>query len=358
MLDPYFSPRLISAAILREPLVKRGAVCKGAIVLNHVDNVVQLLPEVRRFFLIIESGGWSGIAHSDLADIKLIEDASMLELSRRVFQRAVLLPLGNADFVDTSAFRPLGLAHEYDVIQIARWSKRKRIPLLIAAAAKLPQLSFLQLGSFENRGTQAELEHRDACLRFAEKSRANVAFPFAKCDRNDDLPWQKGAINRWINKARVGVSTSYVDGHKRFKMECMAADRPMLVARDSGMTAQKHITQQTGDLFEPNPDALARAIVDALDHRERFAPRRYVLDHSGRALSIAMLRAALKEACSRTGEPYRFEDVEWDGRSERFVSGEAALSSLTAALGKYRSLLADQSRARLGSRSPARTLEA
>lgn len=339
MLEPNFTPTLLSAAILKAPLVERGEVSKGVIILNQVDQVVRLLPELRTFFLIIERKGWCGMAHSALADIKLVEDLSTLEASKELFPKAVLLPLSNADFVDTAAFRPLGLAHEYDVIQIACWSKRKRIALLIAAAAKLPHLSFVHLGSFEERGTAEELQHREACIRFAKKVGARMAFPFGDSAGNQDLPWDKGVINRWINKARLGVLTASAEGHNRFKMECIAADRPVLLARDAGMTTQKHINERTGGLFEPTPRELADAIVDTLEHRERFAPREYLLAHAGRVASVSQLKGALREVCERTGQPYRFDDLDWDGRNECFTWGEPVLTLLTDEIGKYRSMV-------------------
>jgi hypothetical protein len=129
-------------------------------------------------------------------------------------------------------------------------------------------------------------------------------------------------------------------------MECMAADRPILVARDAGATTQKHLNPQTGLLFEPTPEALANAIVEALEQRQSFAPRAYVLAHSGRRNSLAVFRRALNEVSARRGEAARFDDIDWDGRNERFSWGEAGLALLAGSIAKHQSLLARQRAAR------------
>jgi hypothetical protein len=338
MLESFFTPRHMAAATLKEPHVAGGRVEKGAMILSHIDNVVQLFPELRRFFFLLERKGWHGLAHARAADIKFVEDLSFLDVTAKLFPRAILLPLSNADFVDTSIFRPLGSEPQYDVIQIACWRQRKRIELLIQAAAMLPHLSFVQLGSFELGGTREELEYRDACIRLAAETGAQVTFPFAHCGRNHELPWDKHVINQWINKARIGVLTASREGHNRFKMECMAADRPVLLARDAGAATQKHLNERTGSLFDPTPDALARAITEMLSQPERFVPRDYVLEHSGHAVSLAKLKSALRQACERTGETYRFDAIEWDGRNEHYSWGEDAFALVKSRLDGYRAL--------------------
>ncbi|HKO89779.1 MAG TPA: hypothetical protein VJU61_01425 [Polyangiaceae bacterium] len=338
----------MAAAILKEPRLLGGKVERGAIILSHVDSVVQLFPDLRRFFFLLERKGWHGLAHARTADIKFVEDLSFLEVTARIFPRAILLPLSNADFVDTSTFRPLGDPPEYDVIQIACWRQRKRIELLIQAAAQLPHLSFVQLGSFELGGTTEELEYRDACISLAAQTGARVTFPFGHCGLNHELPWDKHVINQWINKARIGVLTASREGHNRFKMECMAADRPVLIASDAGTTTQKHINERTGCLFQATPEALARAITEMLSRRESFAPRCHVLEHSGHAVSLAKLRNALRQACAQSGETYRFDDIEWDGRNEHYSWGEEAFALVKGKLDGYRAQSACPAGAALG----------
>lgn len=328
MIDKNFNVQRISAAILAPPLVDQGRVAKGVLLLNHVDDVVRLLPALPRYFFIIERRGWNGLAHSILADIKLVEDLSTLEETRRCYPRALLLPLSNADFVDTDVFRPLDAVPEYDVISIGCWSPRKRIELSIRAAALLPGRRFVHLASFNDGGTREERAYRDSCLRLASELHAPIEFPFALSDDNRHLPWAKDAINGWINKASIGVLTATAEGHNRFKMECMAANRPMLLAADAGSTTHKHLVPRTGASFVPRPDALAVAIGKMLDEHARYGPRDYVLRHSGLHLANALLRQALQGLCAKAAQPYRFDGLSWDGRNERFLWGEEAFAGL------------------------------
>jgi len=336
MLNSFFTPAWISAAILKEPLIHAGRVSRGAIILNHVDNVVELLPELAQYFIIIERLGFCGITHSAVAEIKFVEDRSTLEETKVLFPRAELLEFSSADFVDSTIFRPLEIAPEFDVIQISCWSPRKRVELFIETAARAQHLTFVHLGHFEQGGTQEELEYRDKCVRLVQTSGARVSFPLAGRDSNDDLPWDKAVINQWINKARIGVLTATPEGRNRFKMECLAADRPFLVATDAGAATQEHINAKTGALFEPNVRDLQNAITTTLERRADFAPREYLLEHSGRVNSLRKLREALRAVCSKTGDAFRFEDIEWDGRNEGFTWGEVAFSSLRERLHQYR----------------------
>jgi glycosyltransferase involved in cell wall biosynthesis len=334
-LDPNFTPALLSTAVLKEPLVERDRVCKGALVLNFVDEVVTRLPDLQRFYFLVERKGWHGFNTSHYADIKLIEDLATLELTRKHLPDKILLEIANGEFVDEAVFRPLGREPKFDVVQIACWSPRKRIELMIEAAARLPEISFLHLGHFENQGSAEELRYRDACIAQADRLGANIAFPFGHCNRNEELPTDKQEINQWLNQARIGVLTATKEGLNRFKMECMAADRPMLVASDAGGPTQKHINARTGRLFDPTPAALAAAITDTLHTLDQFSPRAYLLEHTGHANSLAKLRNAFRELCAKTGEAYRFDDIDWDGRNERMAWGESAFARLQSTLEKY-----------------------
>lgn len=337
-LDPNFTPAAMSVAVLKEPLIEGGRICKGALILNFVDEVVTLLPDLPRFYFLVERKGWHGFNTSHYADIKLIEDLATLELTRRHLPDKIMLEVANGEFVDETVFRPLHRKPKYDVIQIACWSPRKRIELMIEAAARIPEISFVHLGHFENRGSADELKYRDACLAQAARLGANISFPFGHCDRNEDLPTGKEEMNAWLNEARIGILTATKEGLNRFKMECLAADRPMLVARDAGGPTQKHLTAQTGLLFDPNPAALAETITRALGTLDQFSPREYLLQHTGRTNCLAKLKHAFRDLCAKTGEPYRFDDIDWDGRNDRMLWGEAAFQSLREQVGKCEKL--------------------
>lgn len=331
----YFKREWVSAAVLKPPVVKSGKLHKGALILNQIDPLVQIFPELLSLFTLIERRGWFGMNDNHHADIKLVEDPSTLEATRHKFPNAVLLELGPADFIDTDSFRPLRQACQFDVIQVACWSKRKRIELLIEAAGLLPDISFLQLGHFENKGTLEEIAVRDYCIDRAAQVGANVAFPYANANGNASLPTAKDAMNKWINCARVGVLTTSSEGINRFKMECLAAGRPMIVCNDVAMPTRKHINSRTGLLVDPSPLAIASAIRSILNAEFAFEPREYVVEHTGKSRSLFALKRALREVCLAKNLLYHFDDIDWDGRNESMTWGDSAIDVLRRTIHTY-----------------------
>lgn len=318
----------LSAAVLQLPLASEDGIEKGALILNYVDEIMAQFPALRRKFFVIERRGWRGPNRSAEAEIKLVEDIATLPETRARFPNALLLPFGPADFVDHDAFRPVACVPDFDVIQISCWSPRKRVELLIQAAARLPELSFVHLGHFEHGGTEAERAYRAHCLRIARRSAPNVNFPYLDSDSNRGLPKDKAEINQWINRARIGVLTAAPEGINRFKMECLSAGRPILVAADAGSVTQKHVNPLTGRLFSPTPERLAAEILAVRFALEQFSPRAYVLANTGKDVAIAALKEALRQLCERGGGRYHFDRIVWDGRNESLVWGQAAHAEL------------------------------
>jgi glycosyltransferase involved in cell wall biosynthesis len=330
-----FKRSWVSAAVLKSPELKSSGLIKGVLILNQVDHVLKLLPSIRSLFFIIERRGWHGMNTSRLADIKLIEDSSTAEHTKQLFPDAIGLDLGPADFVDHASFFPLNRTCEADVIQISCWSKRKRIELYIEAATLLPKVSFIHLGHFENGGTDQELKYRDECIAHATKAGCKMSFPFGDRSHNSELPVAKNEMNDWINKAKIGVLTTTSEGINRFKMECLAADRPVLVPDDVATPTKKHITAKTGCFYKPNPASLADAISATLANRMSFRPRDYILTYTGKDRSISRLKEALKTICCRTGQDFAYGDIDWDGRNQSLLWGEEAITLLTAVTERF-----------------------
>ncbi len=320
--------RYYSMRILKEPLGKN----KGALILSQVDSVVSTLPFVKNRFYIIERRGWRGINESQYADIKLIEDLSLWDETVRRFLDSICLDIGPADFVDTDVFRPLEIEKDYDGIQISHWTDFKRPEMFIRAAGILPKRRFVKLGHFVERGSEQEYILRDSIMRLAQEIGANVDFPYAQATDNNNFPNSKEAINNYINRARVGILTTKVEGINRFKMECLAAGVPVLVPTDVSYPTKKHITDETGALFEPTPKGLARTIEDVLDNIQKYNPRSYIEKTTGKPIALRKLKGALEEVCKRDDIEYRFEDIDWDGRNQSLIWGEKVFE----VLGRYK----------------------
>ena len=204
-----------SMCILKAPEGKN----KGAIILSCVDKMVMRMPWLKELFYLIEARHWRGLNDSNYASIKLVEDLSLWEETNKMFPNAICLDISPADFVDTNSFEPLGLAKEYDGIQISQWSDFKRPELFTKATGLLNKRKFLKLGHFENGGTYKELRIRDKNKYLAKRLNANIDIVCKDVIDNKAFPDTKYEINMYINSAKIGILTSAIEGVNRFKME-------------------------------------------------------------------------------------------------------------------------------------------
>ncbi len=339
-----------SLAVLAQPRHRAGHLEKGALVINNCDELCRMVPNVKDFFYLVERRSWWGMNGQKDADIKLMEDLALWGETKRSFPDAILLEFANADFVDTDKFRPLGLiTPQYTGIQIAAWQPFKRHDLFIRAAALLPQKRFIKFGHFwetdqAGRGALvtrswkenvAKFGHflitgrteekvpgitlQKETMRLAKTLGANINFPFQQASGDQNLPNRPDQINAIINSARMGILTSEYEGVNRFKMECLAADLPVLVPEDTSNPTKKHINERTGVFFEPTPEKLAAAIEYVEANYTRFSPREYILKNTGHKKALTKLREALQTLAWRDGSSRQFEDIYFDGRNQSFI---------------------------------------
>src|SRR3989344_730593 len=232
----------ISGRILKNPeRTKKGTIIKGAIILSQIDHVIQSLPYIKDYFYTIERRSWRGLNESVHADIKLIEDLSFWDETIKKFPNAICLDIGPADFVDTESFYPTGEEKKYTGIQISSWDSFKRPFLFVSACALLPHRNFIKIGHFVRNGNPEEIAIRDQCLELTEKSGANIVYPYGSQNDNHLMPKSKKEVNKMLNSVSIGILTSQVEGINRFKMECLSANIPFLVAKDAAYPTKKHI---------------------------------------------------------------------------------------------------------------------
>jgi len=313
-----------SMKVLKEPKGRN----KGAMILSQVDNVLSQLPYLKYRFYLIERRGWRGINESEHADIKLVEDLSYWDETLRLFPRSICLDIGPADFIDTDDFKPLGIEKRYTGIQVSHWTDFKRPEMFVEAAGLLPNKRFLKLGHFVEGGSDSEYRLRDKCISLAEKLGADIDFPYAEAKSNADFPSSKETMNHYINLARIGILTTKVEGINRFKMECLSAGLPVLVPSDTSYPTKKHINNETGEMFEPTPEGLAKAIEKVLLNFGNYKPREYILNNTGKPIALRKLKNALEALCKRDGIEYSFENISWDGRNQSLVWGEKVFETL------------------------------
>jgi glycosyltransferase involved in cell wall biosynthesis len=311
--------RYFSLAILAHPRGRKSAPEKGALLANQCDEVVKAIPDVKRYFYLVERKGWYGPNAQKTADIKLVDDLSTIEETRRVFPDAIVLEFSNADFVDTDVFRPLGIEKKYTGIQIAAWERFKRHDLFVKAAAMLPKKKFIKFGHYWNGGEVPEHILKIKTIFLAKRLGAQIYFPFWYFLNNKKLPRDPERMNEIINTARMGILTSEHEGVSRFKMECLSADIPFLVPEDVTLPTKKHIVKETGVIFKPTPEGLAEAIEYVGKNYDSFSPRKYILSHTGIRNALGALKKALRTLAVRDGSMRDFEEVWWDGRNQSLI---------------------------------------
>lgn len=208
---------------------------KGAIILSQVDEVVSRFPFIKDKFYLIERRGWRGINECSQADIKLVEDLSYWDETIEKFPNSICLDIGPADFVDINIFRPLHIVKDYDGIQVSHWTDFKRPEMFVRAAGMLPNRRFLKIGHFVEGGSELEIRLRDSCIQLAKELEANIEFPYSDAINNTKFPNSKEVMNYYINKAKIGILTTKVEGINRFKMECLAAGIPVIASDVAGL---------------------------------------------------------------------------------------------------------------------------
>ncbi|MFA5184811.1 MAG: hypothetical protein WC456_04820 [Patescibacteria group bacterium] len=314
------SEAALSLAVLAVPRRRAGRLEKGALVMNECDRLVGLVPGLKDFFYLIERKGWWGMNDQVSADIKLVEDLTLWEETKRLFPGAILLEFANADFVDTDKFYPLGSALRYSGIQIAAWQQFKRHDLFVRAAALLRPRKFIKFGHLWGRSRfwekTPETELRRETISLARDLGAGISFPYRWATGLHGLSNDPAHVNRIINSARLGILTSAFEGVNRFKMECLSANIPVLVPLDTTGPTKKHINAQTGLFFEPTPEKLAEAIEYAEKNYSQFSPRQYILQNTGNKKALAALRGALQSLARRDGSSQDFAEIYFDGRNE------------------------------------------
>lgn len=337
--DKFYKPSWISAALLQPPCFRNGLLQKGAIILNQVDPVLELYPALSEIFFIVERHGWHGVNEATRADIMMVEDLSWWDSVANQSPNSILLGVGPSDFVDQDAFVPsTECTPDYDVIQVSCWSQRKRIELFIEAAARMPELSFVHMGHFENNGSSKELEYKDSCLSYARRHAKNIYFPYGAVNDNDGLDHSKAFMNDWINRARIGVLTTRSEGINRFKMECLSANRPCLVPSDVATPTRKHINNLTGAIYTPTVEGLMGAIRESLMRLSDFEPRKYVLNTTGKSNTLPKLRRALNDLATSQSQSVCFDTISWDGRNASLAWGEEAVDLIEESLARYAGL--------------------
>lgn len=285
------------------PRLSREGISKGVLSTNRPDEVLPLL-DPERWIVILTTHNAVPMPRHPLAHLYMADKAVLL-LSPRPG-----VPLSFRDFTSESDFFPLATEKVYDVFLNACYLPLKRAHLLLDAMIFARQsgrpLSALCVGYHwgeeSSGGTRRDLESsmRDKIKEF----QLDVATP--------EPCWDVRQVNQWYNQSRLAVLPSMTEAGPRVMAEAFLADIPYLGARDCYGGSTAYISPSNGELFEPEPRSLAKAVWHTLDRLDTYEPRQWALQHMCRSVAIKRLRQALRRFSRRRG--WRV-NLDLDGRA-------------------------------------------
>jgi glycosyltransferase involved in cell wall biosynthesis len=198
-----------------------------------------------------------------------------------------VVPLAHGDFLNDGPAPQAGLPKDYDIVFNATFDdmprKRHELMLELLRHPLLATATVLFLGrghaenvaAFERRVRQLGLEKRVSIV-------ANL--------RREEVP-------RYLAKCRMGVHLSLYENACRSIYEFFRADLPCVISSSMAGMNPTIFNDQTG--MSVSDDQLPQSIAFTLQHPERFAPRRWFLDHSGSRHSSRRLNEVFRTLFSR-----------------------------------------------------------
>jgi glycosyltransferase involved in cell wall biosynthesis len=204
----------------------------------------------------------------------------------------VPVAIGAQDWVNPEVFFPIpGTTKDFDVVMIASFMKLKRHAILFRAMRKMRprRIKVALIGRTWGRNRQ----------QFEQQVReAGVA---------DDVTIFQGLkgpeINQVLNRSKVNLLLSKVEGGNVALMEAIAAGVPCVVYKDIIGPRLSDINEETGLLS--GDDELHHVLPEAIDRYAHFRPREWFLRNTGPHNSTRKLDEVLRMATARRGEEYR-----------------------------------------------------
>jgi glycosyltransferase involved in cell wall biosynthesis len=226
------------------------------------------------------------------------------------------------DFTDPTAFRPLGVVKQYDVVFNACWRHLKRPELLIEALSYARDrgrpISCLWFG-YHWHPEGRELEPR--VVAEVEARRLPVAF--------EPTNFNREVVNLRYNQARAAVLCSTTEAGPRVMSEAMLAGLPYITTRDTFGGSPRFVDDRNGRQCDPSAESLAGAIWHVLDHLESYQPRDWALRNMCLPVALGRIARALERLAEQKGwrinlEDLGFRDIDWHGARRHVQEADAA----------------------------------
>lgn len=228
------------------------------------------------------------------------------------------IAIGAQDWVDTEIFKPLpGVQKDFDAVVIANFAPWKRHAVLFRAMQKLrPRRIRVALVGVTWERTRKEFEE--------EIRRYGV---------QDDCTIFQGIspiqVNEVLNRSKVKILLTKIEGANRALSEAMSANVPVLVYKHIMGPRRTDINPMTG--VYADDDELPDALIRAIESYKRFEPREWYLQNSGYQNSTSTLNEALRQAAHARNENWTTDIVGKVNRPYVEYVSVADRTSLTAA---------------------------
>lgn len=228
---------------------------------------------------------------ADLNDPTLITcfDEEMAGAIRDSGFPVIPVALGSQDWVDTEVFRPLpGVPKDFDVVMVASFQRLKRHDVLFRALQKLRprRLKIALIGATWER-TRDQFDEQIASFGLQHD-----------CTIFQGLSPEQ--VNEVLNRAKVKVLLSKIEGGNKSVMEALAAGTPCLVYE--GLIGRRDLTERSG-MYTSDAE-LPEKLLYMVENHHKFEARACMLSRSGVERSTEILNAALRRASADQGEPW------------------------------------------------------
>jgi hypothetical protein len=290
--------------ILKKPCLPKEKGILRIFSLPYLFAHEQLLKAINRLYFLYVEPPWGVLfRHAWLRPFAFLADPTLFGLNGEedaAFLRSqpgiLTTALAHADFLEDDPaldFRP---QKHFDIVFNATFDDmpRKRHACML----KLMQHPLLSRtrALFIGRGQPRNVE--------GFKRQIQAAGLASRVTVRDNLLRQD--VPAHLAQGRIGVQISLHENGCRSIYEFLRSDLPCVVATSTAGVNPAVINPQTG-IAAADRD-LARAISTALDQREKFAPRKWFLAHSGSINSSRALNALLKAVFLERGYGWQ-EDI-------------------------------------------------
>jgi hypothetical protein len=235
---------------------------------------------------------FAALADPCVLGIGSLEDRLFLQQQASV----EVVPLAHGDFLDDREPEKPGVSKDYDIAFNATFDdmprKRHELMLELLRHPLLCKARVLFLG----RGSEANVAALERRLRRWEvEDRVTIVANV----RREEVP-------RYLAKCRMGVHLSLYENACRSIYEYFREDLPCVISSSMAGMNPEIFNDQTG--MAVRDAELPQAIAFTLRHRERFAPRRWFVEHSGSRHSSRRLNEVFRTLFARWGYKWH-EDI-------------------------------------------------